>query len=101
MDLRHQQVRIHEIGARLQRLAAAALRLLDLSGRQQAHRQLEQLAGLHSFGWKSPASAAPGSGARMNASPTRNASTPRPRMRATSAVERIPLSVITMRSFGT
>src|SRR5207253_5118722 len=46
---------------------------------------------------KSEASAAPGSAARMNASPTRNACTPCERSRATSAGVRIPLSVTTSR----
>src|ERR1022692_1334988 len=49
---------------------------------------------------KSDASAAPGSAARMNASPTRNACTPRARMRATSSGASMPLSVTTKRSGG-
>ena len=48
----------------------------------------------------SAASAAPGSAARMNASPTRNAWTPCARIVATSAGARMPLSVTTSRSGG-
>ena len=49
----------------------------------------------------SAVSAAPGSGARMNASPTRNALTPCRRICATSRCARMPLSVTTRRSGGT
>src|SRR5690606_39049460 len=46
-------------------------------------------------------SASPGSGSRMKASPTRKASTPAARMRATSAAVWMPLSVTRRRSRGT
>src|SRR6185437_5906539 len=47
------------------------------------------------------ANSAAGSGARMNVSPTRNASTPTARRRATSSRVAIPLSVTSRRSRGT
>ena len=49
----------------------------------------------------SAASAAPGSGARMKASPTRKACTPASRMRCTSSRSRMPDSVTRSRSPGT
>ena len=56
----------------------------------------------HGLGAPNKASSAtPGSGARMNASPTRNACTPAVRIRVTSACTRIPDSVTSRRPGGT
>ena len=69
---------------------------------QRLQRPFDQRAEIqHQPGWNSCRSAVPGSGARMKASPTRNACTDAARMRATSPGPRMPLSVTTIRSGGT